>query len=112
VGLLEARWLAGLGRISYGFYLYHNLIPDLTRNHRAQALFGGAVPLWAHTLGIAASFGISLGLALLSWRLIEEPILRLKTRRVSVDNAKSVAPQHDKRGARVLTDDDAASEVA
>ncbi len=40
---------------------YHNLIPDLTRNHRAQALFGGAVPLWAHTLGIAASFGISLG---------------------------------------------------
>ena len=112
VGLLEARWLAGLGRISYGFYLYHNLIPDLTRNHRAQALFGGAVPLWAHTLGIAASFGISLGLALLSWRLIEEPILRLKTRGVSVDNAKSAAPQQDKRGARVLTDDDAASEVA
>ncbi|WGS54050.1 acyltransferase [Paraburkholderia sp. D15] len=80
IGWLETRWLAGLGRISYGFYLYHNLIPDLTRNHHAAALFGGAVPMWAHGLGVAASFAISLALAMLSWRWIEAPILRLKTR--------------------------------
>jgi peptidoglycan/LPS O-acetylase OafA/YrhL len=80
-GLLETGWLAGFGRISYGFYLYHNLIPDLSRNHRATAFFGGTVPGWAHAVGIVGSFAISLVMAILSWRLIEEPILRLKTRR-------------------------------
>ncbi|MGF6957932.1 acyltransferase family protein [Paraburkholderia youngii] len=83
MGLLQTRWLAGLGRISYGFYLYHNLIPDLTRNRHAEALFGGTVPMWAHMLGIVASFAISLGIALLSWRLIEAPILRLRGSRHS-----------------------------
>jgi peptidoglycan/LPS O-acetylase OafA/YrhL len=87
IGLLQTGWLAGLGRISYGFYLYHNLIPDLTRNRHAEAFFGGAVPVWAHALGIGASFAISLGIALLSWRFIEEPILRLKTRGVAVVEA-------------------------
>ncbi|MBC8742559.1 acyltransferase [Paraburkholderia sp. UCT31] len=84
MGLLQTRWLAGLGRISYGFYLYHNLIPDLTRNRHAEALFGGTVPMWAHMLGIVASFAISLGIAVLSWRLIEAPILRVKARGESV----------------------------
>ncbi|HEX3380105.1 MAG TPA: acyltransferase [Paraburkholderia sp.] len=80
MALLQTRWLAGLGRISYGFYLYHNLIPDLTRNRHVEALFGGTMPMWAHALGIVASFAISLGIALLSWRFIEEPILRVKAR--------------------------------
>ena len=80
IGFLETGWLVSFGRISYGFYLYHNLIPDLTRNRHAEALFGGTVPMWAHAAGIVASFAISLALAVLSWRLIEEPVLRLKTR--------------------------------
>ncbi|MBC8750033.1 peptidoglycan/LPS O-acetylase OafA/YrhL [Paraburkholderia sp. WC7.3g] len=80
MGLLQTRWLAGLGRISYGFYLYHNLIPDPTHNRHAEAFFGGTVPTWAHALGIVVSFAISLGIALLSWRLIEAPILRAKAR--------------------------------
>ncbi|EDZ98248.1 acyltransferase 3 [Burkholderia sp. H160] len=80
MALLQTRWLAGLGRISYGFYLYHNLIPDLTRNRHAEALFRGTVPIWAHALGIVASFAISLVIALLSWRFIEAPILRVKAR--------------------------------
>ena len=83
LGLLQTRWLAGLGRISYGFYLYHNLIPDLTRNRHAEARFGGTVPMWAHALGIVTSLAISLGIAWLSWRLIEEPILRVKARGAS-----------------------------
>lgn len=100
IGLLETGWLAGLGRISYGFYLYHNLIPDLTRNRHAVALFGGTVPLWAHAVGIVASFAISLVMAMLSWRLIEAPILRLKTRNEAkpseagmVSGSDSVSPQ-------------------
>ncbi|WP_025602467.1 acyltransferase family protein [Burkholderia sp. WSM2230] len=121
MGLLEARWLAGLGRISYGFYLYHNLIPDLMRNHRAQALFGGVVPLWAHAVGIAASFALSLGLALLSWRMIEEPVLRLKTRRTPEGDANPASTQkagfasaqaHKEPGSRALTDEGAASDAA
>ncbi|RDJ99521.1 acyltransferase family protein [Paraburkholderia lacunae] len=78
MGLLETRWLVSFGRISYGFYLYHNLIPDLTRNHHAVALFGGAVPGWAHVAGIVASFLISLAIAVLSWRFIEAPLLKFK----------------------------------
>jgi peptidoglycan/LPS O-acetylase OafA/YrhL len=81
IGFLETGWLVSFGRISYGFYLYHNLIPDLTRNRHAEALFGGIVPVWAHAAGIVASFAISLAMAVLSWRLIEAPILRLKSRR-------------------------------
>ncbi|MDE1182272.1 acyltransferase [Paraburkholderia sp.] len=88
IGFLEMRWLAGLGRISYGFYLYHNLIPDPTRTRRVNALFGGHVPVWAHGIGIALSFFVSLGIAMLSWRLIEAPILRLKSR----GSAKAVPP--------------------
>jgi peptidoglycan/LPS O-acetylase OafA/YrhL len=41
------------------------------------------VPMWAHALGIVASLAISLGIALLSWRFIEEPILRIKARGAS-----------------------------
>ena len=93
IGLLETGWLASLGRISYGFYLYHNLIPDLTRNRHATALFGGTVPVWAHAAGIAGSFAISLTMAVLSWRLIEAPILRLKTRRAPTEAASPV-PAH------------------
>ncbi|WP_027800923.1 acyltransferase family protein [Paraburkholderia dilworthii] len=121
MGLLEARWLAGLGRISYGFYLYHNLIPDLTRNHHAQALFGGVVPLWAHAVGIAASFAISLAMALLSWRIIEKPILRLKTRRTPTGNVDSVSTHtaplastmtRKERSQCALTDEGTASDAA
>ncbi|NKJ51044.1 acyltransferase [Burkholderia sp. SG-MS1] len=94
IGMLETGWLVSFGRISYGFYLYHNLIPDLSRNHHAAAFFGGTVPLWARAAGIAGSFAISLAIAVLSWRLIEEPILRLKTRRKSAAHAaRPVAAQ-------------------
>ncbi|HZZ10823.1 MAG TPA: acyltransferase [Paraburkholderia sp.] len=115
IGLLETGWLASLGRISYGFYLYHNLIPDLTRNHRAVAFFGGTVPVWAHVVGIAASFAISLALAMLSWRLIEAPILRLKTRRASPgttsDTRVPLPPALAGRGASPARDKRAASDA-
>jgi len=111
IGLLETGWLVNFGRISYGFYLYHNLIPDLTRNHHAEALFGGTVPIWAHAAGIAASFAISLAIAVMSWRLIEEPILRLKTRRrptaVLASTGATVAPP----GERALREDSTASDT-
>ena len=79
VGVLETAWLASLGRISYGFYLYHNFVPDPTRLNRVKALFHGvAEPSWVRFAGIVISFGVSLLLAKLSWRFIEAPILRRK----------------------------------
>ncbi|NPT47891.1 acyltransferase family protein [Paraburkholderia sp. 1N] len=115
IGLLETGWLVSFGRISYGFYLYHNLIPDLTRNRHAAAFFGGTVPLWAHLAGIAASFAISLTMAVLSWRLIEAPILRLKTRRAPVGTATPAAAQTPAplavRNGRALSDEGTASDA-
>jgi peptidoglycan/LPS O-acetylase OafA/YrhL len=121
IGLLETGWLVNFGRISYGFYLYHNLIPDLTRNHHAEAFFGGTVPIWAHAAGIVASFAISLMIAVLSWRLIEEPILRLKTRQKpahavrSAHSTRSVATPASATSAphskRTLRDDSTASDA-
>ncbi|RKE39875.1 peptidoglycan/LPS O-acetylase OafA/YrhL [Paraburkholderia sp. BL23I1N1] len=115
IGLLETGWLVNLGRISYGFYLYHNLIPDLTRNRHAMAFFGGTVPMWAHVAGIVASFLISLTMAMLSWRLIEAPILRLKTRRAQADTTSRIAPQTAPpfvaRNERALRKESAASDA-
>lgn len=107
IGLLETGWLVSFGRISYGFYLYHNLIPDLTRNHHAAALFGGTVPVWAHVVGIAGSFVISLAMAMLSWRLIEEPILRLKSR-----PASAASPSRRERTEHSSRNDSTASDAA
>lgn len=81
-GVLEWAPLASLGRISYGFYLYHAFIPDFTKSARVSAMFGASgIPWWAHAASAGASFVLTLGLARLSWRFIEEPILRLKNRR-------------------------------
>ncbi|CAE6735144.1 acyltransferase family protein [Paraburkholderia haematera] len=116
IGLLETGWLVSFGRISYGFYLYHNLIPDLTRNRHATAFFGGTVPMWAHVAGIVASFLLSVTMAVLSWRLIEAPILRLKTRRAQAGTANRIAgqtpPPFATRTERALRDERAASDVA
>ncbi|WP_321795378.1 acyltransferase [Caballeronia sp. J97] len=80
--VLEWPPLAALGKISYGFYLYHGFIPDLAKSGKVIAMFGASgIPWWAHGLSVIASFLLTLTLAKLSWRFIEEPILRLKNRR-------------------------------
>ncbi|SAL57000.1 acyltransferase [Caballeronia peredens] len=92
--VLEWPPLASLGRISYGFYLYHGVIPDFTKSARAIALFGASgIPLWAHAASFTASFLLTLMLARLSWRFIEEPVLRLKNRRFTRKNDPSTASE-------------------
>jgi peptidoglycan/LPS O-acetylase OafA/YrhL len=66
---LSLRWLAWLGKISYGVYLIHGI-------------FGG----WLHRrftlaqapLIFAIQFGLTVPLAALSWYLFESPILQNK----------------------------------
>jgi peptidoglycan/LPS O-acetylase OafA/YrhL len=68
--VLAWRPLAYLGIISYGLYLWHR---PLMRTFTDSGL--GGVP-WA----VAVMFALSLGLAFLSKRFIEDPFLRLKDR--------------------------------
>jgi peptidoglycan/LPS O-acetylase OafA/YrhL len=71
--ICEARPLAGLGRISYGFYVLHAPVVALLRKH------------WAPTGSLADCFGFfivallfSVAVATVSWFGFERPLLRLR----------------------------------
>ena len=81
VNWLERPFLAQLGKISYGFYLYHNLITP----ENVRWLTGGLVnftqtPLLLQAL---AMFTIVYGLSRVSWVVVEKPALALKTQLIS-----------------------------
>ncbi|WP_321885604.1 acyltransferase family protein [Paraburkholderia bannensis] len=79
VAALEARPLAYLGTISYGFYLFHNLVPS--RLGDAPALFARLhVPPFAQALlPLVLQFALSVLLAHLSWQLLEKRVLEWKS---------------------------------
>jgi len=68
-GLLAQPALVYLGRISYGLYVFHLMVIALVLFH---------FKLWPVPLTL--SFGLTLGLAALSYALLERPFLRLKAR--------------------------------
>jgi peptidoglycan/LPS O-acetylase OafA/YrhL len=73
VRMLDLSPLRGLGRVSYGFYLYHNFWKlDLIR-----AAFGVSFEP-SNWLRITLEFSITLALAVLSWIAIERPLLALQ----------------------------------
>jgi len=67
---LDARWLAALGAASYSLYLWHG--PIIESMSRANWMPMGFFPLAA--VGVL----ICSAIALLSYRVIEEPFLRLR----------------------------------
>jgi len=75
VRLLEWAPLQGLGVISYGFYLYHFFVPPLWEV-MAWANLGtptrGQKLLWT-----PVQLFLTVAISLLSWRLIEKPVLGL-----------------------------------
>jgi len=74
------RWAAYLGRISYGLYVYHSLVLMLVFTYalpRAGLVPSSFVGAW---LGTVLALAISIGLAHLSFRWFEQPILRFKRR--------------------------------
>jgi peptidoglycan/LPS O-acetylase OafA/YrhL len=75
---LETPALDYLGKISYGFYLFHNLIPS--KLGEAPALYARLhVPIaFQHALPVVLQFQLSLLLAHLSWHLLEKRVLALK----------------------------------
>ena len=88
VDWLERPFLAQLGQISYGFYLYHNLItPEGVRWLTGGLVdFGQTPPL----LLVIAMFAIVYGVSRVSWVVIEKPALALKTQLISRIFSKTV----------------------
>jgi peptidoglycan/LPS O-acetylase OafA/YrhL len=72
--LLSLRSLVFLGRRSYGFYLYHPVVMALTEPLRVSHSY---VNLFAV---VALNLSLSLLLTELSYRFLEQPMLRLKAR--------------------------------
>jgi peptidoglycan/LPS O-acetylase OafA/YrhL len=70
------RWppLGGLGKISYGVYMFHQPISGLVHGWLREA-----APEMADARGVGITFlalGLTLGAALLSYYLLEQPIFR------------------------------------
>jgi peptidoglycan/LPS O-acetylase OafA/YrhL len=71
--VVGGRLLAGMGTISYGFYLWHVPVLMVLRGH-------GLLPL-SPVLGTAVALLPALALATLSWFALERPVLNWTARR-------------------------------
>ena len=78
--ILEWPPLDLLGQISYGFYLFHNFIPNPLG--KVFLMLFGILPSngLKVTVGAALAFAIAAILAYLSWTYFEKPIIQLRTR--------------------------------
>lgn len=72
---LRARWLAGLGVVSYGFYLWH--VPLILFVREVSARDPGAFALAAIVTPLAVLAGAA------SWRWVERPLLNAVNDRIS-----------------------------
>ncbi len=74
-GWLRARWLAGLGVVSYGFYLWH--VPLILFVRETSAREPGAFALAAIVTPLAVAAGAA------SWRWVERPLLEAVNTRLT-----------------------------
>jgi len=82
--LLSAPWLIYLGKISYGSYIFHAFTPELGRPvlRVIRGAIGNdalAAMVMPHVRFVVLC-AITLTLAALSWKLIEQPFNAMKTR--------------------------------
>jgi peptidoglycan/LPS O-acetylase OafA/YrhL len=75
VRFLELQPMRYLGMISYGFYVYHYLLPHLS-NYAGRLSF---LP-YPEAVLVVVQFVATCGIAAASWHFIEQPLLRLKGR--------------------------------
>ena len=80
VSLLDSRYFRFLGRISYGFYIYHFPL-NVTFLSRIFNLQGSMIESSSY-LRLAIDFLMPLAAATLSWYAIEAPIMRMRSREV------------------------------
>ena len=78
--ILSLRWVAWLGLISYGIYLWHNGLLDLMMQH-------DAIPTWKpYMSGTLILLAITIPVSAISYYLIEQPFLKLKEPRKRAKN--------------------------
>jgi peptidoglycan/LPS O-acetylase OafA/YrhL len=86
VRALSIQPLRALGRISYGFYVYHELFHDF------YAWVGARLfPAHAFAATTTLGFACTVGIAALSYRFLEQPFLRLKDRFASQTHTAPLA---------------------
>ncbi|MBN3818146.1 acyltransferase, partial [Paraburkholderia sp. Se-20369] len=78
VALLDCAPLAYLGTISYGFYLFHNLIPARFGVMPARILHTHVPQVVRNAAPEMLQFGLAVLLAHLSWRYLEKRLLDCK----------------------------------
>jgi peptidoglycan/LPS O-acetylase OafA/YrhL len=96
IGLLNPRkrWLVGWGDYSYGIYLYGFPIEQLVASR------GAAFQHWYIVLALAVP--LTVGLAALSWNLVERPILGLRRHAAVLDRLSDQVRQRRRRLAAAV----------
>lgn len=97
LAVLRRRRLVWLGTVSYGLYLIHQILFVILGDILLARNVEGSRPAWVFVPAIL----MSLVLAGLSYRWIEEPILRLKSRfRYAAEGSAATSPRHISRSER------------
>jgi len=94
--LLGNRVLAGMGVISYGFYLWHVPVLVFLRGH-------GLLPL-DPVLGTLVALGPVIAVSTLSWFALERPIIAWAARRNERSRAQRREAEAERRASGVGVD--------
>jgi peptidoglycan/LPS O-acetylase OafA/YrhL len=86
--VLANRWLAGLGLISYGVFLWHLTLAIKLSGEGA----GGWLPIGRFLSLTVIVLAVSIPVAAASYLLLERPLLRLKYRQRNAQAARPAAP--------------------
>jgi peptidoglycan/LPS O-acetylase OafA/YrhL len=76
--LLANGFSVRMGKVSYGLYVYHSIAIGVVQRYLAGHLKGPLVAQWG--MVVLAAFVLTAVLALASYKLLERPFLKLKTR--------------------------------
>jgi peptidoglycan/LPS O-acetylase OafA/YrhL len=94
VGVLRSVPLRTLGVISYGIYIWHTLVHRLMNIRTAAIHLPAAIPAEVVLLALFCEYAAgAVCCVALSYGLIERPLLRLRTRRVSSERSFG-EPEH------------------
>lgn len=76
---LEHPIMQYLGRISYGAYMYHNIMITLSLR-LLLATYPALESIFGHIVLYGIAFGLTIGCSALSYELLEKPFLQMKKR--------------------------------